>query len=191
MVNQLDFEKKSDEDLAKLTLENPHAYTELIKRYESRLLAYVKRISSASMEDAEDILQEAFLDAYKNIARFDTSLKFSSWIYRIVHNKTISAYRKYKKEKGNSSLDDDDLKYYNKFASKLDIVRDLDREFTNQEVQRLLRQLKERDREVLILYFIEEKSYQEISDILEVSVNTVATWIRRAKEKLKKIALEN
>jgi len=185
-----DFLSLTDEELAGLTLKNPHAYTEIIRRYESRLLGYVRRISSVSVEDAEDILQEAFLDAYKNITRFDTSLKFSSWIYRIVHNKTISSYRKFKKQQNDVSLDDD-LNYYHHFVAKMDIVADIDKKITSQEIHKLLNRLNERDREVLLLYFIEEKTYQEIGDILQAPVNTVATWIRRAKERFKKIVLNN
>ena len=185
-----DFLSLTDEELAGLTLKNPHAYTEIIRRYESRLLGYVRRISSVSVEDAEDILQEAFLDAYKNITRFDTSLKFSSWIYRIVHNKTISSYRKFKKQQNDVSLDDD-LNYYHHFVAKMDIVADIDKKITSQEIHKLLNKLNERDREVLLLYFIEEKTYQEIGDILQAPVNTVATWIRRAKERFKKIVLNN
>jgi len=77
------YQDKTDEELAKLSAEDPHAFVPLVKRYEGKLLAYIRRISGFQKEDAEDVLQEAFMDAYRHIADFDSAFKFSSWMYRI------------------------------------------------------------------------------------------------------------
>ena len=66
----------------------------LYERYEPVLLRYIKKISSAREEEASDILQEAFIKIWKNLNNYDDSLKLSSWLYRIVHNETISFCRK-------------------------------------------------------------------------------------------------
>ncbi len=183
-----DYQNKTDEVLAELVLKDPNALVVLIRRYESRLLSYIRRISGSSIEDAEDILQEAFMDAYKNIAKFDTSLKFSSWIYRIVHNRTISAYRKKKKEMGDLSIDDDDDSFKRILSAGDDTARLADMNLTSEVVKKVLQELPERDRTVLILAYMEEKTYDEISDILRAPPGTVATWIRRAKQKFQKAA---
>ncbi len=183
-----EYQNKTDEELARIILDDANALVVLIRRYESRLLSYIRRISGSSYEDAEDILQEAFMDAYKNIARFDPSLKFSSWIYRIVHNRTISAYRKKKKEMGDFSMDDDDDGYKRMLSADDDTARLADMNLTAEAVNKIMSELSERDRTVLILAYMEEKTYDEISDILKAPPGTVATWIRRAKQKFVKCA---
>lgn len=178
----------SDEALAKLVLEDPHALVTLIRRYESRLLLYIRRISGFSHEDAEDILQESFLDAYKHIADFDASLKFSSWIYRIAHNRTISEYRKRKKSLGDVSIDNDDEGMYRLLAANLDSSTQTEQNLTQNVVNKILAALPDRDRTVLVLAYIEEKTYDEIGDILKAPAGTIATWIHRAKKKFQQEA---
>lgn len=183
-----EYQNKTDEELAQIILDDANALVVLIRRYESRLLSYIRRISGSSHEDAEDILQEAFMDAYKNIARFDPSLKFSSWIYRIVHNRTISAYRKKKKEMDDFSMDDEDDGFKRMLSADDDTARLADMKLTAEAVNIIMSELPERDRTVLILAYMEEKTYDEISDILKAPPGTVATWIRRAKQKFVKCA---
>jgi RNA polymerase sigma-70 factor, ECF subfamily len=183
-----DYQNKSDEALAKLVLDDPHALVVIIRRYESRLLSYIRRISGFGLEDAEDILQDSFMDAYRNMAAFDPNLKFSSWMYRIVHNRTISAYRKRKKELNNLSLDDADEGIGRLLASHLDSEKHAENSLNSAAIGRILKQLPERDRTVLVLAYMEEKTYEEISDILHAPANTVATWIRRAKQKFQKLS---
>ena len=177
---------KTDEELTQMVLTDAQAFVQLIRRYESRLLAYIRRISGFSIEDAEDILQESFMDAYRNIATFNSSLKFSSWIYRIVHNRTISVYRKRRKEMGDFSIDDENEGLSRILSARDDTSKLADQFLTTELIKKILRNLSERDRTVLILAYMEEKTYDEISDIVRVPAGTVATWIRRAKIKFKK-----
>ena len=66
----------------------------IVERYEDKLKRYIRRLGVSSFEDRQDILQEIFLKVYKNLNGYDSGLSFSSWIYRIAHNETISWYRK-------------------------------------------------------------------------------------------------
>ena len=88
------YDDKTDEELVKLALQKQEHFVYLINRYQHKLLRYIKRISNFSVEETEDILQEVFIKVYRNLEGFDQSLKFSSWIYRIAHNQTISHFRK-------------------------------------------------------------------------------------------------
>jgi len=83
-----------DCELVRLSLENADFFAQIVQKYEKPLLRYLLRISNVSLEEAEDLLQEIFIKVYQNLWDFDESLKFSSWIYRIAHNETISAWRK-------------------------------------------------------------------------------------------------
>ncbi|KKP97915.1 MAG: RNA polymerase sigma-70 factor, ECF subfamily [Candidatus Moranbacteria bacterium GW2011_GWE1_36_7] len=174
----------SDEGLVKMTLENPDAYGFLIERYEEKLHRYILRISGGSREDVEDTLQDVFISAYKNLNDFDQDLKFSSWIYRIAHNKVISHFRKITARPKTVTYEGDN-QLLNILASSEDMTKELERKHTGEEVRLILDELDERYREVLVLKFLEEKDYKEISDILEKPMGTVATLINRAKKQFK------
>ena len=138
MLNTKNCENKSDEEIIGLVLENPDQYLCLMERYEEKILRYIRRISSATNEDAEDLLQEVFISAYKNLNGFDRNLKFSSWIYRIAHNKTISFWRKSKNQPKTVETEKGE-KMFEFIASKEDPVRDIDRQFTGKEINIILK----------------------------------------------------
>ena len=95
----LDLSKLSDEEVVEITrIKNKEAYAEIIKRYQGKLMRYAKYLVSDD-ERASDAVQDAFIKAYINLNSFDTKRKFSSWIYRIVHNETMNLMNKHKKEK--------------------------------------------------------------------------------------------
>lgn len=175
--------EKSDEELASLLLVDQSCFLALMQRYEPKLLAYIFRISSFSKEEAEDILQDVFIKVYKNINSFDSSLKFSSWIYRITHNEVISNFRKNsaRPQLAGKGLDDDLIE---RIASDFDVINELDAKQTREAVIELINNLPDRYREVMILKFIEEKDYKEISDILKKPMGTIATLISRGKKQM-------
>ncbi|HEX8974365.1 MAG TPA: sigma-70 family RNA polymerase sigma factor [Patescibacteria group bacterium] len=179
-----DISQKTDEELVALALNMPDAYAFLVDRYEEKLLRYIMRISSSSKEDAEDILQDVFLSAYKNLNDFDQTLKFSSWIYRIAHNKVISHFRKVSARPKTMTYEGDS-QLLNVLASDEDLALAMEKKYTAQQVREILAEMDERYREVLVLKFLEEKDYKEISDILEKPMGTVATLINRAKKQFK------
>ncbi|KKP81812.1 MAG: RNA polymerase sigma-70 factor, ECF subfamily [Candidatus Moranbacteria bacterium GW2011_GWF1_35_5] len=184
MINLEECEGKEDNELVRLSLKNQEYFYCIISRYEKMIGHYIQRISSLSKEDVEDILQEVFISVYKNLNDFDNGLKFSSWIYRIAHNKTISAWRK-KKSRPQSILKNEDTELFDFIASSEDILGDLEKKHSAQELHLILETLDEKYKEVLILKFIEDKDYKEISDILKKPMGTVATLINRAKKKLR------
>ncbi len=180
-------EEKNDLELVKLSLCNQKYFYCLIEKYEDRILRYILRISSATKEDAEDILQEVFISVYKNLNNFDNHLKFSSWIYRIAHNKTISHWRRMK-NRPQSLNNGESLYLFEIIPNKENILIDLHNEYTAQKIKNILFRLDVKYREILILKFLEEKSYKEISDILKKPMGTVATLINRAKKQFRKEA---
>jgi len=186
MIVNGDCEHKTDAELVKLTLKDADWYGCLAQRYEGRLARYIGRISGASKEDIEDLLQEVFLAVYRNLNDFDPKLKFSSWVYRITHNKVISHYRKTQArpqiidgEEGEKLLAivKDESNVHEEVSSKI----------TGESVHGLLVKLDKKYQEVLVLKYLEEKDYNEISDILKKSVGTVGTLLNRAKVKLQEI----
>jgi RNA polymerase sigma-70 factor, ECF subfamily len=182
MIQDKEIENKTDEELVALTLTSQAYYSCLIRRYEEKLARYIRRISSFSREDVEDILQEVFIKAYLNIRSFDPKLRFSSWIYRITHNQVVSHWRKTKSKPSVISAEENNS-WLESIPDKLDIEKELNIKFDAEEVKKVLSKMDDKYREVLVLRFLEGKDYIEISDILEKPMGTVATLINRAKKK--------
>ncbi len=174
----------SDIELVQKCLKDPEVFGELIDRYEGKLIRYIQRISAYRSDEAEEILQEVFLKAWKNLNDFDTKLSFSSWIYRITHNETISQFRK-TKSRGENKLIPLDEQVFQVIANDMEIGEIIDQKERNQQVTRCISMLSPNHQEVLILKYLEDKSYEEISDILQKPMGTVATLLNRAKKAFK------
>lgn len=159
------------------------AFGLLMERYEAKLQRYVRKFLFG-YDEADDLVQETFIKAYVNIQGFDTERRFSPWIYRIAHNLCINAIKK----KGKESLpffDPDTL-----FPHPVE-PRTTDQDLKEKELrlmlEQCLKQLKPTYREILILYYYEDSSYQVISDILKIPISTVGVRLRRARLALQQI----
>ncbi|MBD3300003.1 MAG: sigma-70 family RNA polymerase sigma factor [Candidatus Moranbacteria bacterium] len=172
----------SDEKLVDLvTNKNKEYYSEIIERYESKLLSYVRRLTSGSPE-ARDIVQNTLIKVYENLKGFDQNKKFSSWVYRIAHNEAINWLRK---KKASISLDEDDFKV-DFLKSNGNIFKKITDKEGAERINALINELPQKYKEPFILKFFEHKTYVEISDILRMPKNTVGTMISRARRTLKK-----
>lgn len=174
----------TDEQLVeKLQQGDEFALSELIKRYQSKLFFYVVKLIG-SKDDAEDVVQETFLKVYQNIQSFDLTRKFSSWIYRIAHNQAINLAKKRSRVQAVEGIN---LDWYVEHEKEVhDFLADDSRKELSADMMKLIDDLRLEYREVLVLYYFEEKSYEEISDILQIPVATVGAWLNRAKGQLKK-----
>ena len=179
----------SDEELVQKSLKNIDYFACIYERYEQKLIRYILRISSFSFAEAEEVLQEAFVKAWQNLNEFDGDLKFSSWIYRIVHNTTITEWKK-TQSKGKNQKQEIDEELFHNLPSSLNIEKEINQKFNKENIRKILQLMPEKYREVLILKFLEEKDYQEISDILKKPSGTIATLINRAKKSFYEIAKE-
>jgi len=175
------------EDLKKLTDEqvvdyvrtkDQESYLEIVLRYQDKLMRYANSLTRDEQKSA-DIVQNSFIKAFVNLNSFNTKMKFSSWIYRIVHNEAMNEFVKHKNEI--PMLEDMD------FASSEDVAADFDKKETQERVRKCLSEIPLLYSEPLSLFFLEEKSYEEISDILRLPIGTVGTRINRAKILMKKI----
>jgi RNA polymerase sigma-70 factor (ECF subfamily) len=178
-------DNKTDEELVELALENQGNFVFLIKRYEEKLKRYIRRITNVNEFDVEDILQEIFIKVYKNLNSFDKKLKFSSWIYRIAHNHIISEARK-RKARAEIFPGEDNDNILKNIESEIKIENEIDHDFLKKNINNILNNLDVKYREVLILKYLEEKDYKEISDILKKPMGTIATLLNRAKTKFLK-----
>lgn len=175
-----------DEDVVAAVLVDAEEYGILMERYEAKLDRYIRRLGVREHEDRQDVLQEIFLKAYRNLNGFDIDLSFSSWLYRIAHNEAISWYRK-KNVRPEGHLVDDAETIFQFVAAAAVLPSTTTRERINaQEIERALGEIPKKYQAVLILRFFEHKEYEEISDILKIPVGTVGTLLHRGKIALQK-----
>ncbi len=170
----------ADEALVPLALEDDRSFAVLVERYAAKLRRYVMRFINCSADDAEDIVQTTFINAYRNLNDFDTGLKFSSWIYRIAHNEAVSHVRR-TAARSSMPWEDDKLEA---LASDVDVETDLHRKMDSASVRAAVDRLDAKYKEVLVLRYFEDKSYGEISDILRKPQGSVSSLITRAKRLL-------
>lgn len=179
--------KSTDEEIAKRVCRgDKEAFGVLIERYEDKLTRYIRRFTQVS-DDVSDVLQVIFIKAYTNLQGFDTSRSFNSWIYRIAHNESVN----YLKEKSGErvSFIDLDTILPHLFAEEESHTL-AEKEETKKMLETLLGKTSPKYREILVLYYYDDLSYEEIGDVLQIPTSTVGVRIKRGKEALQKIVLE-
>lgn len=174
----------NDEEIVqKVVGGNKELFGELIDRYEEKLTRYVRRFTQ-QQDDVSDIIQVVFIKAYTNLQSFETSRSFNSWIYRIAHNESVTHLKKKGGEK--VSFIDFDIFLPHPFAKET-----ADKDVLQNEIKILLEsslsKLSPKYREVLVLYYYDDLSYQEIAEVLHIPIATVGVRIKRGKEALQKM----
>ncbi|ETB64142.1 TPA: RNA polymerase sigma factor [Candidatus Nomurabacteria bacterium] len=178
-----EYKNKTDEEVVSyVQSEYQEFYFVIVDRYKDKLSRYVGSMTKDEVK-TRDIVQETFIKAFINLRGFDKNKKFSSWIYRIAHNEAINTLKKNYREI--PFEEDFDIK------SEEDIVLDFEKKEISKKLDKCINDMPLIYRESLVLYFIEEKSYEEISDIIRIPMGTVATRINRAKILMKKICQKN
>lgn len=164
------------------------AFEELILKHEKIVYNVALRMMNHS-EDAKDISQEVFLKAYRNIANFDERSAFSTWLYRITTNTCIDEMRKRKGKQSYSleeELENEDGTMQRQIADEGDTPEEsLLREERKSEILQALENLSAEHKAAVVLRDVKGLSYEEISEILELSLGTVKSRISRARNQLK------
>lgn len=156
-------------------------YGLIIDRYQKKLFWYVKNLVNQADEEVEDLVEETLIKAYRNIQSFEKGKKFSSWIYRIAHNQAVDFIKKAKLKVTTIEDKEELIEKEEKLMEDLMIENE-----KKVMVAEAIGKLDIKYKEIVLLYFFEDKSYEEISDILHIPVNNVGVLLFRAKEKLKK-----
>ena len=176
----------TDEEVVRQTLLDKEAFALLIERYEAKLTRYLERLGVGVREDREDILQNAFIKAYKNLNSFDQTLTFSSWMYRIAHNEVMSFFRSRRARPQVVLGVESDMLITELQDEDSDTTLLAELRLSREKLEKAFTTLTPRQRDVLTLRFFEDRSYTEMSDILEVPTGTVSTLLHRAKQALRK-----
>ncbi|CAH1209666.1 ECF RNA polymerase sigma factor SigW [Paenibacillus plantiphilus] len=181
--------KSMEARLARMALKgDQHAFAEIVGLYQDKLY-YMSYRMLYNRQEAEDVVQETFLRVYKNLDRYDDTMKFSTWIYRIATNLCIDRLRK---RKPSFSLDaetgdHDGIDGYSMIPSD---DRTPESELMLSDTQRIIHNaietLPAKYKSVMVLRYLQDMSLQEIGDVLELPVTTVKTRVHRGREFLRK-----
>lgn len=189
-VNRLSFNKQPKQIILELTANiirdelverckrgDPQSFQTLYRQYSKAMYNTSLRIVNNSA-DAEDVLQESFLDAFRSLHDFHYRSTFGAWLKRIVINKSINILR----TRRNDFVDMESTEL--QVVADDEPVNEEEMQYKVEEVKKMITRLPDGYRTVLSLYLLEGYDHEEISQILNISHNTVRTQYVRAKQKL-------
>ena len=180
------FQRDDDRELVRLAKsDDKEAFELLVRRHQSRVFAVAGGILR-NKEDSEDVAQQVFVKAYFSLKRFDQRAAFSTWLYKITVNECWDVLRKRKVRPllYESDLSEEQAHEYNGFSEKATVPDVSDRLEARERVEKLLVDLDERDRLMLILKEVQGFSVEEIAEILEINGNTVKVRLFRARRRI-------
>lgn len=184
----MDNTELKDEEITRMVKKgDKDAFGILVDRYEVKLSRYINRFVF-NTNDNDDLLQNVFIKVYQNINSFNDSLRFSPWIYRITHNEIVNYIRKTKHEIF-GIIDWDTILPIDLHSNKWNEEIDKEKLITN--LDSIIRTIPEKYKEVIVLFYLEEKDYKDISEILKIPISTVGVRLGRAKQLIKKQYLKN
>lgn len=170
------------------------ALDELYKRYASRIYLYCRKTAyHLSPQDLEDIVQDIFFKVIRSINSFNRKkASFSTWIFRIAHNLCVDLIRKQGRRKTYaivSAKDDYEGPAVTEETLK-DPAKSIEEEYQEEQEVRALNDCiegldKDQERQALLLYYISEKVYREIAEIMKRSISMVRNLIKEAEQKVK------
>ena len=171
---------------------------ELQRRFERDVIPLMPNLYSAALRmtrnpsDAEDLLQETYLRAFRGFSGFTEGTNIKAWVYRILTNTYINSYRKKQREPQTVSGDDLDEWYlYDRIEAEASAEAEVLESLPEAEVKAALESLPEGFRLAVWLVDVEGFSYKEAAEILEVPVGTVMSRLHRGRKSLEKALWES
>ncbi len=162
--------------------------------YMSQLYSTALRLTGQKA-DAEDLLQETYLRAYRSYGSFKSGTNLRAWLFRIMTNAHINRYRSKSRRPAESDLDDvEDLYLYRRLAPAVGMGRSAEDElldtFSEAAVVDAVEGLSDSYRVVVLLADVEGFSYKEIAEILDIPIGTVMSRLHRGRKQLQKVLYE-
>ena len=162
-----------------------HAFAELVRRHQSTVRACLRKLTAGNHALADDLAQETFVLAWRNLKSFRQEARFSTWLYRIATNCWLADARKRKEELlGDADADvaDDDDSASGGDAATTDHARGT---ALKVDLERAMRVLSEGERAAIVQCYHNDLTHEEAAYVLGMPVGTVKTHVLRAKQKLK------
>lgn len=176
----------TDQELVRKTLDGDmDSFSVLVERYQKQIFSLTYRLTN-DPEEARDLAQEVFIHIYKVLGKYDQERKFFSWMYKVATNVCYNALRRGKHEQQAVSLD--------KVIEIMPMIgrgeaqpeEYYERRETQEQVRQAVAELPEKYRVPLVLRYLEEMTYKEIAEYMDLPVTTIETRLYRGKAMLQK-----
>ena len=163
---------------------NENAYIELVNRYKDKLINFIFNYLG-DIESSEDVVQETMIKLYQKKHYYKEIAKFSTWLYTIAKNLANTELRKRKQRKTTllSQFSKDD-KMYDLPSNDNEVGQEIQTEIVSKIIREAVDQLSEKFKTVITLRDIQQLSYEDISEIIDVPIGTVKSRINRARLQL-------
>jgi RNA polymerase sigma-70 factor (ECF subfamily) len=161
------------------------SFRSLVERHQQPIFAYLHRLLLRDTESARDLTQSVFLKAYQSLRSVDPARPLQPWLYRIAHNEAANHLRR-RARHPEAGLEPEDWARVAD-ASGATPERALAQAQERAALQQALAGLRPQVRSALVLHYFEDKSYQEIAEILAVPIGTVGTLIHRGRRALRAV----
>jgi RNA polymerase sigma-70 factor (ECF subfamily) len=158
-----------------------HAFSELVRRHQSSVRATLRKLAGGNAALADDLAQEAFLLAYRNLKSFRQDAKFSTWLYRIAYNVFLADARKMKELPMPEDMDVDALSP----AGAAEREQPARQAALSIDLERAMSVLSDAEKAAIVQCYHNDLSHEEAAEVLGCPVGTVKTHVLRAKQKLK------
>ena len=163
-----------------------HAFSELVRRHQSAVRATLRRLTAGNHALADDLAQDTFMLAFRNLGSFRQEAKFSTWLYRIATNAYLADARKRKEELlGDRDADVADDNGADATGEEPGVPDHARSATLSLDMQRAMAVLSEAERAAIVQCYHNDLSHEEAALALDCPVGTVKTHILRAKQKLK------
>lgn len=175
--------QSDDQDLAlieRIRSGDQRAFGELVDQYKGLVLNLVARMSG-KVENAEDLAQEVFIRVWKGLHNFRGDCKLSTWIYRIALNLAIAESKTSRSKSQFYDINDPAVERGPQFVSEDEENPYAEEILLKEQMLRLLPKMPEKHRTAVVLFYLKQYSYIEISEIMEVPVGTVKSYLFRGK----------
>lgn len=159
------------------------AFATLIDRYKDRIFALALRLSG-NREDAEEITQDVFLKVYSSLDSFQGTSKFSTWVYRVAYNTSISKLRSVGKYQNEMAVETYEVVESKDLAGVLEPLKKEEQKYF---LAKALQQLKPDDSLIIELFYLQEMKIEEIVEVVGESNSNVKVKLHRARKKLHKL----
>ena len=180
----------SDEELiANFQRGDVAAFNVLVGRYKDQLMNFVFRYLG-SYDEADDVVQETFVRVYRNKQSYQPIAKFSTWIYTIATNLAKTQLSRRKRHMWFSlsrKSDENEEKVFEIPDSRYSPDGETERSMQQEMIQNALNSLPDKFRETVVLFDIQERTYEEICEITGLPIGTVKSRLNRGRERLRKL----
>ena len=155
------------------------AFRMLVERHQNLVFTIAFRITG-KREEAEEVAQDVFLKVYNNLAGFEGTAKFSSWLYRIAYNTALTKIRN--RKEAFKTLDNFDNSNYKSSAA---VLNEAEQVFTKEYLDKAINLLEPDESTLITLFYLSEQSLEEIAQVLNIEANAVKVRLHRARKKLR------